>query len=474
MSVDVTVIGGGVSGLTAAYELMRLGHSVVVLERQIRVGGKAQSERIGAFLMEHGPSSVAAEGTVSSLAGELGLDSERVDLAPVVRNRYIVADGRLRGIAIHPAAFVTGGFLSAAGRLRLLAEAVIPRRADDAEETIAAFCRRRFGSEFTDRVIDSLVCGMFAGTADRLSMGATFPRLVEMERAYGSVLRAMIAGHFRGRRMPARRLFSWRDGIASLPGALSARLGSCVKVGVTVRRIAADPRGFVVDTAGSGCLRTRAVVIATQPHVTGSLLEELDSDAAHAVAQIEAPPLAVVFLGYAREQIAHPIDGIGFLAPRRERRRLNGALFCSSMFAGRAPAGYVSLAAYLGGDRAPDLARRPADEITDMARQEFADLLDARGAPVLVRVRHWPRGLPQYCVGHRNRLAFLRRASERWPGLFITGNYLAGVSVGACVAHATQVATGVNVFLRQRAPQLVAPKPEQPVLSTDSASAQPG
>src|SRR5690606_9226685 len=132
----------------------------------------------------------------------------------------------LRSIPIHPAAFVTSRFLSTSGRLRLLAEAVIPRRADDAEETVAAFCRRRFGPEFTNRVIDSLVCGMFAGTADRLSMAATFPRLVEMERAYGSVLRAMIAAHLRGKRMPARRLFSWRNGIASLPGALAARLGS--------------------------------------------------------------------------------------------------------------------------------------------------------------------------------------------------------------------------------------------------------
>lgn len=460
MTVDVAVIGAGVSGLTAAYDLVRRGHEVVVLERQVRVGGKARSERMGAFLMEHGPSSVAVDGAVPPLAHELGLDAARVELGAGVKHRYIVADGRLHAIAIHPAAFVTGRFLSTAGRLRVMAEAVIPRRADDVEETVAAFCRRRFGAEFADRVIDSLVCGMFAGSADRLSMVATFPRLVEMERAYGSVLRGLIAGRLHGKRMPGRQLFSWRDGMASLPHALAARLGSRVKTGVAVRRIAANAHGYAIEAAGAGVLESRAVVIATQSHVAAGLLDKLDDAAATAAARIEAPPLAVAFLGYARRQIAHPLDGIGFLAPGGERRPVNGAMFCSSMFSGRAPDGFVALAAYVGGDRAPDLARRPGGEVIDAARQEFADLLGARGAPVLAQVRHWPRGLPQYRIGHRERLAPLCAASRHRPGLFLTGNYFAGLSVAACLAHASQTATSVDAFLRQRARELSAWTPE--------------
>jgi oxygen-dependent protoporphyrinogen oxidase len=292
---------------------------------------------------------------------------------------------------------------------------------------------------------------MFAGTAANLSMAATFPRLVEMERAYGSVLGGVILGRLRGKRMPARRLFSWRDGIATLPATLAAQLGPRVKVGVAVRRIVAHPRGFVVDTAGAGAIQTNAVVIATQPHVAAKLLEDVDAEAAGATAQIEAPPLAVVFLGYARAQIDRPLDGIGFLTPSGERRHVNGALFCSTMFPWRSPEGFVSLAAYIGGDRAPELARLPADELIEMARQEFADLLGAKGKPVLARVRHWPRGLPQYRIGHRDLLTVLNGASGRRPGLFMTGNYFAGVSVAACVAHATQTATSVDAFLRRRA-----------------------
>ena len=468
MSADVVVIGAGISGLSAAFELVHRGHRVFVLERQVRAGGKAQSERINGFLMEHGPSSVAAEGVVSSLARDLGLEPARVELGSEVRHRYIVTDGRLNGIATHPAAFVTSEFLSKAARLRLLAEAVVPRRASEGEETVAAFCQRRFGREFTDRVIDPLVGGMFAGTVATLSMAATFPRLVEMERAYGSVLRGIILSRLCGKRMPARRLFSWRDGIGSLPATLVAQLGSRVKVGVTVRRIVARPRGFVVETAGAGTIKTTAVVIATQPHVAAKLLDNLDVEAAGAAAQIEAPPLAVVFLGYVRAQIAHPLDGIGFLAPSGEHRQLSGALFCSTMFPWRAPEGFVSLAAYIGGARAPDLARLPSEELIKMARQEFADLLGAKGEPVLARVRHWPRGLPQYRIGHRDLLAALNGAFGRRPGLFLTGNYFAGVSVATCVAHATQIATRVDAFLRHRDHEVAAVQPA-PISSTKNA-----
>jgi oxygen-dependent protoporphyrinogen oxidase len=378
---DVTVIGGGISGLSAAYVLMSRGHRVAVLERQVRIGGKACSERIGDFLMEHGPSSLVAESGGLPLASQLRLDRSRVELGTGVRHRYLVADGRLHGIAVHPAAFVTSRFLSTAGRLRLLAEALVPHRVPAGEETVAAFCRRRFGREFTDRVIDSLVCGMFAGSADRLSITATFPRLVEMERKYGSILRAVVLGLLAGKRMPARRLFSWREGVGALPAALAQQLAGRVRTGVAVRRVTARRRGFLISTAGAGDIVSDVVIIATQPHVAAGLLERLDDDAAQAAAQIELPPLAVVFLGYARKQIEHPLDGLGFLAPGRERRPVNGALFCSTMFAGRAPPGFVALAAYVGGDRAPALARLAADDLIDLGRQEFAELLGARDIP---------------------------------------------------------------------------------------------
>jgi oxygen-dependent protoporphyrinogen oxidase len=257
--------------------------------------------------------------------------------------------------------------------------------------------------------------------------------------------------------MPGRRLFSWRDGMGSLPRALAAQLGPVVRTGVAVRRILPHSRGFRVDAGAAGSLEARAVVIATQPHVTAALLEGLDAQAAAAAAAIEAPPLAVVFLGYHRRQVAHPLDGLGYLTPAAEGRALTGALFCSTMFAGRAPEHHVALAGYIGGSRAPDLARLPRDEVVDLARAEFKDLIGARGEPVVARVRQWPQGLPQYRPGHDQRIRVLTAGEHRKPGVFVTGNYLRGVSVAACLDQAAETAALVHEYLPDLASEASAP-----------------
>ncbi len=448
MTIDVAVIGGGVSGLATAYELTRHGHSVVVLERQVRAGGNAISERIGGFLMEHGPSTVtAAAPAAARLSRSVGLDDQRCELGPDVRYRYLVGGGRLHRIATHPFGFLASGYLSPPARFRLVAEILVPRFAGDEEETVAEFWSRRFGREFADRVIDPMVGGLFAAQAREVSMRAVFPSLVEMERRYGSIIRGLANGRRAGGRMPGRRLYSWRNGIGSLPQALAGELGPAVRTGVAVRRIRRLPGGFRIDAGAAGTLAARAVVVATQPHVAAALLETVDPAAAEAAASIGAPPLAVVFLGYQRRRVAHSLDGLGYLVPSSEGRDLTGVLFCSTMFAGRAPEGHVALAGYVGGARAPDLARRAPADLIDMARRDFGDLLGARGEPTIARVRQWPRGLPQYRLGHGDLVATFNTIAERCPGLFVTGNYLNGVSVGNCVAEASKTSVLVHRYL---------------------------
>ena len=448
MTIDVAVIGGGISGLATACELTRQGHRVVVLERQVRAGGNAVSERIGGFLMEHGPSTVtAAIPDAARLSKSAGLDERRCDLGPEVRYRYLAGAGRLHRIATHPLGFLTSGYLSPLARLRLVAEMLVPRGSGEAEETVAGFWSRRFGREFAERVIDPMVGGMFAANAHEVSMNAVFPSLVEMERRYGSVVRGLMAHRRAGGQMPARRLYSWRDGIGSLPRALAEGLGPAVRTGITVRRIRRAPGGFRIDAGAAGAIAARAVVVATQPHVAAGLLEGLDPTAAQAAAAIDAPPLAVVFLGYPRRRVAHPLDGLGYLVPSSEGRDLTGVLFCSTMFPGRAPEGHVALAAYVGGARAPDLARLSPAALIDLARREFGDLLGARGEPTIARVRQWPRGLPQYRLGHGDLVTTFNTIAERCPGLFVTGNYLSGVSVGNCVAEASRTSVLVDRYL---------------------------
>jgi oxygen-dependent protoporphyrinogen oxidase len=446
--VDVAVIGGGISGLATAWSLMRQGLDIVVLERQANAGGNAISERIGGFLMEHGPSTIDARATAATdMGGALGLDGERRELGPEVRNRYLVGNGGLRAIAANPMGFLMSDYLSPGARLRILTEMAIPRGRGEADESIAAFCSRRFGREFTERVMEPLVRGVYGGDADSLSVRAVFPALANMERRYGSISAGVVMSRLSRRKMPGRRLYSWRGGIGSLPRLLAQQLGTRVHTGVAVRRIRRSLSGYDVDTGRGGRISARAVVIATQPHVVAQLLDGLDDDAAVAAGAIEAPPTAVVYLGYRREQVAHPLDGLGFFSPQSEGRSLNGVQFCSTMFEGRAPEGHVSLAGYFGGDTAPELARAPADALVALVRDEFGDLLGAKGEPVVARVRHWPRGLPQYRLGHADRVATLRAAQDRLPGLFLTGNYFDGPSVGACLGQATITAERVQATL---------------------------
>lgn len=449
MTCDVVIIGGGVSGLSAACELKGRGYNVVVLERQARSGGNAQSERFGGFLMEHGPSSVNAQAMETvGLSRDLGLDTLRTELSSGVKSRYLVGDGSLQGISTHPLGFLMSGYLSPRARLRLMAEMLVPGRKSGTEETISEFWTRRFGREFSDKVIDPLVAGLYAGNADELSVGAVFPAIVEMERQFGSISRAVISKRLANGKMPGRRLFSWMDGIATLPAALAADLGDAVRTGVAVTAINRTLSGFEIKTANSRKLAARAVIIATQPHVSAALLEKMDAGGAQAVSEIAAPSVAVAYLGFRRDQVEHPLDGLGYLAPAGEKRLLSGALFPSSMFQNRAPEGHVAISGYVGGARAPEMARMSVEDITAVALEEFRDLLGVKGQPVVSRVRQWSQGLPQLTTGHAQRLKRIEKTEQRFPGLFVTGNYFTGPAVATCVKQSLETSKRLDGYLR--------------------------
>ena len=290
--IDVCVIGGGVSGLSVAHALRRQGHDVLVLERQVRAGGNAISERIGGFLMEHGPSTVAATATdVLGLSRDLGLDGDECAMGAGVRRRYLVSNGQLNGIRTGPLGFLLSDYLSVTARLRIMAEALIPRGGRVSEETVADFCARRFGREFTERVMDPLVAGIYAGRADELSVTAVFPRLVALEREHGAISRALITRVRAGARMPGSRFFSWRQGVGGLPAALTRDLGGVVRTGVVVRSVRRSAAGYTLDTS-TGSLSARAVVVAAQARVAAGILETLDVPGAEAAHGIAVPPLA--------------------------------------------------------------------------------------------------------------------------------------------------------------------------------------
>jgi len=445
---DIAILGAGISGLTSAHALASAGHDVVVLDRRQTPGGRIHTERRDGFLVEHGPNSLVSPAPgAEALIEALGLAGARIERGARVRRRYLVRDGRAHALPLDPLGFFSSNFFSLRGRLRLLAEPFI--RPEPGDETVAAFINRRFGRELMDYVFDPLVGGLYAGDAEWLSTAALFPHLKRLEREHGSVVRGVLAARRAGRGgfdPGQRRLFSFAGGMASLPARLMETLFGRVRFGARVEAVEALREGFRLKLRQGdqmATLRARSVVVALPAYAAARALAPLSADAGEALAGIAHPPLAVVALGFRAADIAHPLEGLGVLTPKVEQRSVLGMLFSSTLFAGRVPDGHVLLTAYVGGARQPELALLPREELEALVLDEARDLLGVRGTPVFSSVRYWRYGLPQPDLGHERRVEALHQLESEWPGLFVTGNYLSGVSTAACIDAAFSAAERV-------------------------------
>jgi len=435
---DVIVIGGGISGLATAHDLAQRGLDVQLLERQVRVGGNAISERFDGFLMEHGPTTFnASVPEAVEQISSLGLLDQAYDLGPNVNQRYLRDSGKLTGIAASPMGFFKSNYLSKTARLRILLEGLVPRNKSGNEESIHAFVARRFGREFADKVMDPMVAGIFMGDSKHLSISGAFPKLAEMEQELGSITRGVLRAK-RGSE-PGRHLYSWDGGIGTISVTLAANLGARVRTSIAVIGLRKTATGFEVKTS-HGTRTARAVVLAVQPHVAAKLLERIDPTGAETTGTVQAPPVNVAFFGYKREQVAHPLNGLGFLSTKDNGRILSGSQFASTMYPHRAPDEYVAISAYAGGARNPALIKLSETDLTAQMHAELAEVLGIKGNPVITRLRRWQLGLPQYTLGHIARQKVFAETSQRVEGLFVTGNYTNGVSVANCLKSAQETA----------------------------------
>lgn len=438
---DIIVVGAGISGLSCAWFLRARAKQVRVLEAGSQPGGCLTSAHHDGFLFEGGPNSTLLRGgALGTLIHELGLDAQVLEANPAAGRRYVVKNDQVVALPGSPPAFIVSPLFSMRAKLRLLLEPFHRRAAD--EESIAQFVRRRLGPEFLDWAIDPFVSGVYAGDPARLSVRAAVARIYALEAEYGSLILGALA-HWRQARavgpMPVGRLISFRDGMQTLARSLAESLGDAVLCGANVTAIRHDDRGWQVETP-AGAHRAARLVLSVPAYRAATLLEPLDDELAAELAAIRYPPLVSVALGFRREQVAHPLDGFGMLIPSRAGRQTLGALFSSTLFPGRAPAGQVLLTAFIGGVR--DEAVAALDEAA-IVRQVLADLtplLGIRAAPVFERVRRWPRAIPQYELGHLERLARIDDRLARLPGVYVRANWRDGISVADCVANAAQFA----------------------------------
>lgn len=446
-------MGGGITGLTAAWQAQRHGCEVVLFEKSPRVGGAIQSFRRDGWLHELGPNSlIEGPESVTGLIRDLGLASKQIYASPEARNRYVVKDGGLVPMPTSAGGFVATRLFSSSAKLWLLGEPWRPRYAGSDDESVADFVRRRLGQEFLDYAINPFVGGVYAGDPERLSVRHAFPKLHHLEQTHGSLIRGAIKQR-NANGGPKGRIYSFIDGLDTLPLALAASLEGAIRRNTAVqvvRRLENHWELSCADKVSTTVERFDVVLCALPADSLSRLRVEGISGGTGLpeLAGIEHPPVVSLLLGYPRERVAHRLDGFGALAPEVEQRSILGALFSSTLFPGRAPVAHVGITAFVGGVRQPHLTQCGDDDLTRLVAAELTKLLGADGPPSFTHLQRWPRAIPQYEIGYQRFKDAIAGFEQKAPGFFIGGNCRDGISLPHCVESGFRLAAAATAFGR--------------------------
>lgn len=462
--MDVIVVGGGITGLTTAYELSKRGLSVAVLEAAARTGGLIRTDRVDGFTIEAGPDSVlVSKPAALELAHELGLGDEvqyvRTPGAFVLRGRrlYRLPSPSLLGLPLTWRALAGYRQLPWHARVRLALEPRVPPRTADADdESVGAFFRRRFGPDTVDVIAQPLLGGIHAGDIEQLSMRSLFPRLLELERGHGSVLgaaaRATAAAGRRdtssssgGARGQAPTMFATlRAGLSTLVAALARAVpNGTIRYGTRVDAVRRTSVGWSV--AG---IEGRAVVVAAPAHAAAALVRPIDERAAQLCAQVPYVSTASVALAWPRAAVRDSLSGTGFVVARRHSPvRITACTWVSSKWEHRAPPGSVLLRAFLGGSHDPEVVSLSDGDLVAIARRDLSTVHGITAAPSLACVYRWPHAGAQHTVGHLDRVTEIERRLEG-HGIFTAGSGFRSVGIPDCIADARRVAAAAQAYLR--------------------------
>lgn len=461
----VIIVGAGISGLSLAFRLYQAVPSVdlVILEQRDRPGGTVWTERRDGFQVEIGPNGfLDSKPSTVGLCRDLGLGERLIPASEAAgRNRYLFLDGKLKALPAGLGAFLRTDLLSWRGKLGLLVEPFRPGRRDGGDESIDQFARRRAGNEVADILADAMVTGIYAGDPTLLSLPASFPRLAALEAQYGSVVKGfMRQAKERRRAAKARgepyqrpgRMWSFREGLRLLIETLRDRLPRSPVLGVSVRRLERTEvngrPGWVVRGDGQDRWSADAVVLACPAHQQAVILDDLDRELAGQIGSIPYNRVVVVALGYRQEDVPANLDGFGYIAPQRTRRDLLGVQWCSSIFPDRAPAGQVLLRALGGGWHRPEVVGWDDERLLAAVREDLRLALGIVRPPVFHAITRWERAIPQYHLGHLERVRSIALRAGRYPGLFLAGNAYHGVALNDCTEQADVLARGIASYLR--------------------------
>lgn len=444
----IVIIGGGISGLAAAHRVLELNKSahVTILEASDRLGGTIQTEHRDGFLIERGPDSFISEKPHGiSLAKRLGIESQLIQTNEEYRRSFIVRDGRLRAVPegfqlMAPSRmwpFITSDIFSIPGKVRMAADLILPRKSvnGSSDESLASFVRRRLGKEALARMAQPMVGGIYTADPETLSLRATLPRFLDMEQKHRSLILAM-ARLGRAQKIGTSgarySLFlSFNRGMQVLVDPLT-RINADLRVKTRAHRLTFDHE-WTITTDKDEQIKADAVCLAVPAYTAAALLNETNGRLAQKLREIKYASTATINFGYRRAAIKHPLNGFGFVVPFVEKRSLIACTFSSVKFSGRAPEGQVLLRAFAGGALQPEIFALDETEMSRRVEADLRELLGIREDPRFIEVAKWERSMPQYEVGHLDRVSEIEKLVSALPGLSLAGNAYRGAGIPDCV-----------------------------------------
>ena len=452
----IVVVGAGISGLALAFRLRQRqpDAEITILESDSRPGGKIRTEQANGFVVEAGPNGfLETKPSTIQLCRDLGLGDELIAASEESRKyRFLFLNNRLRKLPGGPFGLVATGLFGIRGKLGLLSEFIRPGAAPAKDESVGEFFRRRMGREAAEVLGDALVTGIHGGDPELLSLKAAFPRAAEMEAKHGSVIRGFLRSAKQRRRdaiargePPPKtgRMWSFRAGLGGLIESLCARRPPVC--GARVRRIERKENSWLVHGDGQDSWPADRLVLACPAYEQAEMLAGLDASLAAEIGGIRYNRIAVVAVGFRQSDLASVPAGFGFIAPQRTRRDLLGVQWCSAIYPGRAPQGCVLWRALCGGWNRPEIVDWDDGKLLHAVRMELQLALGVTAEPIFHRIIRWDRAIPQYHVGHLQRVARIEALAAKWPGLILAGNAYRGVALNDCTEQAERIAAGEGV-----------------------------
>ncbi len=453
--MKIITLGAGISGLSTAYWLNKDGFDITVLESKNEPGGSMETRHEEGFLVDYGPNSgLETVPLIRQIVDEIGLREEMIYANDKSDKRYILKNDKLYALPMSPMAFLKTKLFSSRAKLRLLAEPFIGKSKDGYYQSISEFVQRRLGREFLDYAINPFVAGVFAGDPSNLSVKSAFPKLYRLEELYGGLIKGMIKGA-RERKQSSEqskqsaKMFSFKTGMQAFPNAIAEKIGDKIKYGCDVQQVVKDRNGYKVlyTHNNNTCEASTDIVLCAIPaYKAASIFGENDGELFKHLNEVYYPPVKVLYLGFKKEKIGRALDGFGFLIPEKENKKFLGAIWSSVIFPKRASDDTAAFTLFVGGARSPELLNCENEKLVHMVIEEFKSIMDIHDDPIFVKEKTWSKAIPQYTLGYIEHERYFEKFETMNQGLFLTGNYRGGISIGDCIKNSEMTYKKITAY----------------------------